>query len=107
MERKLLENRGYQVDTAVNGVEGWNAVRTKEYDLVISDIDMPRINGIELVKQIKNNPRLHDLPVIIISYRDREEDRMQGLEAGADYYLTKSSFHDNTLINAVIDLIGQ
>ncbi len=107
MERKLLENRGYQVDTAVNGVEGWNAVRTKEYDLVISDIDMPRMNGIELVKQIKNNPRLHDLPVIIISYRDREEDRMQGLEAGADYYLTKSSFHDNTLINAVIDLIGQ
>ena len=106
MERKLLENRGYQVDTAVNGVEGWNAVRTNEYDLVISDIDMPRMNGIELVKQIKNNPRLNYLPVIIISYRDREEDRIQGLEAGADYYLTKSSFHDDTLINAVIDLIG-
>ena len=106
MERKLLENRGYQVDTAVNGVEGWNAVRTNEYDLVLSDIDMPRMNGIELVKQIKNNPRLNYLPVIIISYRDREEDRIQGLEAGADYYLTKSSFHDDTLINAVIDLIG-
>ncbi|MBK1988789.1 hybrid sensor histidine kinase/response regulator [Sphaerospermopsis aphanizomenoides BCCUSP55] len=107
MERKLLENRGYQVDVAVNGVEGWNAVRTKEYDLVISDIDMPRMNGIELVKQIKANPRLNSLPVIIISYRDREEDRIQGLEVGADYYLTKSSFHDDTLINAVIDLIGQ
>ncbi|MEY2913191.1 MAG: hypothetical protein RLZZ184_2500 [Cyanobacteriota bacterium] len=107
MERKLLENRGYQVDTAVNGVEGWNAVLTKEYDLVISDIDMPRMNGIELVKQIKNHPRLNHLPVIIISYRDREEDKIQGLEAGADYYLTKSSFHDDTLINAVIDLIGQ
>lgn len=106
MERKLLENRGYLVDTAVNGVEGWNAVRTNEYDLVISDIDMPRMNGIELVKQIKNNPRLSSLPVIIISYRDREEDKIQGLEAGADYYLTKSSFHDDTLINAVIDLIG-
>ncbi|MBS9383858.1 MAG: response regulator [Dolichospermum sp. BR01] len=107
MERKLLENRGYQVDTAVNGVEGWNAVLTKEYDLVISDIDMPHMNGIELVKQIKNHPRLNHLPVIIISYRDREEDKIQGLEAGADYYLTKSSFHDDTLINAVIDLIGQ
>ncbi|MBD2292016.1 response regulator [Anabaena sphaerica FACHB-251] len=107
MERKLLENRGYQVDTAVNGVEGWNAVRTNQYDLVVSDIDMPRMNGIELVKQIKSNPRLNYLPVIIISYRDREEDRIQGLEAGADYYLTKSSFHDDTLINAVIDLIGQ
>ncbi len=106
MERKLLENRGYQVDTAVNGVEGWNAVRTNEYDLVISDIDMPRMNGIELVKQIKNSPRLNSLPIIIISYRDREEDKIQGLEAGADYYLTKSSFHDDSLVNAVIDLIG-
>jgi two-component system sensor histidine kinase and response regulator WspE len=106
MERKLLENRGYLVDTAVNGVEGWNAVRTNNYNLVISDIDMPKMNGIELVKQIKSNPRLNSLPIIIISYRDREEDRLQGLEAGADYYLTKSSFHDDTLINAVVDLIG-
>jgi two-component system sensor histidine kinase and response regulator WspE len=94
------------VDTAVNGVEGWNAVRTNNYNLVISDIDMPKMNGIELVKQIKSNPRLNSLPIIIISYRDREEDRLQGLEAGADYYLTKSSFHDDTLINAVVDLIG-
>jgi two-component system sensor histidine kinase and response regulator WspE len=107
MERKLLENRGYNVDIAVNGVEGWNAVRTKEYDLVISDIDMPRMNGIELVRQIKSHPRLHSLPVIIVSYRDRTEDRIQGLEAGADYYLTKSSFHDSTLIDAVVDLIGR
>lgn len=107
MERKLLENRGYDVDIAVNGMEGWNAVRTKHYDLVISDIDMPRMNGIELVRQIKSHPRLHSLPVIIVSYRDREEDRIQGLEAGADYYLTKSSFHDSTLIDAVVDLIGR
>jgi len=106
MERKLLENRGYFVDTAVNGMEGWNAVRTNTYDLVISDIDMPRMNGIELVKQIKSNPRLHLVPVIIVSYRDRDDDRIHGLEAGADYYLTKSSFQDETLINAVIDLIG-
>lgn len=107
MERKLLENRGYYVDIAVNGAEGWNAVRTKDYDLVVSDIDMPRMNGIELVRQIKNHARLHSLPVIIVSYRDREEDRIQGLEAGADYYLTKSSFHDHTLVNAVVDLIGR
>ena len=106
MERKLLENKGYIVELAVNGIEGWNAVRTKTYDLVISDIDMPRMNGIELVRCIKSHPRLHSIPVIIVSYRDREEDRIQGLEAGADYYLTKSSFQDDTLIEAVIDLIG-
>ncbi|MGV0028428.1 hybrid sensor histidine kinase/response regulator [Phormidesmis priestleyi] len=107
VERKLLENRGYQVDVAVDGMEGWNAVRSHAYDLVISDIDMPRMNGIELIKQIKTHSRLRSTPVIVVSYRDREDDRLQGLDAGADYYLTKSSFHDDTLIQAVVDLIGQ
>ena len=107
MERKLLQNRGYLVDVAVDGMEGWNAVRSSPYDLVISDIDMPRMNGIELIKSIKGHPRLKLTPVIVVSYRDREDDRLQGLEAGADYYLTKSSFHDDTLIRAVVDLIGE
>ncbi|BAU15482.1 CheA signal transduction histidine kinase [Leptolyngbya sp. NIES-3755] len=107
MERKLLENRGYEVEVAINGLEGWNAIRTQHYDLVITDIDMPRMNGIELVKQLKNHPRLHSTPVIIVSYRDRPEDRIGGLEAGADYYLTKSSFHDDSLIDAVVSLVGR
>lgn len=107
MERKLLQNRGYSVDIAVDGMEGWNAIRSHPYNLVISDIDMPRMNGIELLKQIKSHPRHKSIPVIVVSYRDREEDRIQGLEAGADYYLTKSSFHDDTLIEAVVDLIGE
>ncbi len=107
MTRKLLQNRGYDVDVAVNGMDGWTAIRTNPYDLVVSDIDMPRMNGIELVKQIKEHPKLNTLPVIIVSYRDREEDRIQGMEAGANYYLTKSSFHDDTLVNAIVDLIGR
>ena len=106
MERKLLQNRGYHVDVAVNGMEGWNTVRTGDYDLVISDIDMPRMNGIELVRKIKTHPQLHTVPVIIVSYKDRQADQLAGLEVGADYYLTKSSFHDNSLLNAVTDLIG-
>ena len=107
VERKLLENKGYQVEVAVNGMDGWNAVRTGNYDLVISDIDMPRMNGFELVSQIKNHQSLQSLPVIIVSYKDRESDRIRGLEVGADYYLTKSSFHDDTLLNAVTGLIGK
>ncbi|MEM9265121.1 MAG: hybrid sensor histidine kinase/response regulator [Cyanobacteria bacterium P01_F01_bin.13] len=106
MERKLLQNSGYQVDVAVNGMEGWNTIRSGQYDLVISDIDMPRMNGIELVKQIKDHPQFNQLPVIIVSYKDRQEDQLAGLQAGADYYLTKSSFHDNSLLTAVTDLIG-
>ncbi|MDZ8053055.1 MAG: response regulator [Aulosira sp. ZfuVER01] len=107
MERKLLENNGYKVEVAVNGMDGWNAVRSGDYDLVITDIDMPRMNGFELTNEIKTHAKLKQLPVIIVSYKDREEDRIQGLEAGADYYLTKSSFHDDTLLRAVIDLIGE
>jgi two-component system sensor histidine kinase and response regulator WspE len=106
LERKLLESRGYAVEIAVDGMDGWNAVRTGVFDLVISDVDMPRLDGIELTKLIKQDPKLRAMPVMIVSYKDREEDRRRGLEAGADYYLTKGSFHDDTMLNAVRDLIG-
>jgi two-component system sensor histidine kinase and response regulator WspE len=88
-------------------MDAWNTVRANIYDLIITDIDMPRMNGFELVSLIKNNPDLRNLPVIIVSYKDRETDRKQGLKVGADYYLTKGSFHDQSLVNAVLDLIGE
>lgn len=106
LERKLLSNCGYQVVVAVDGMDGWNAVRTEHFDLVITDIDMPRMDGIELVSLIRQAPNLQALPVMIVSYKDREEDRQRGLDAGADYYFTKSSFHDESLLQAVTDLIG-
>lgn len=106
MERKLLLGRGYAVEVAVDGIDGWNAVRSGTFDLVISDIDMPRMNGLELVELIRKDPRLHALPVMILSYKDRPEDRARGMEVGADYYLTKGSFHDDAMIDAVHDLIG-
>jgi two-component system sensor histidine kinase and response regulator WspE len=106
LERKLIGNAGYDVEVAIDGMDGWNAVRTQPFDLVVTDIDMPRLDGIELVRLIKNDPRLKTLPVMIVSYKDRPEDRNRGLEAGADYYLTKGSFHDETLLNSVADLIG-
>lgn len=107
LERKLIESRGYTVEIAVNGMDGWNAVRTGHFDLVVTDVDMPRMDGIELVTLIKKDANLKALPVMIVSYKDREEDRRRGLEAGADYYLTKGSFHDETLLQSVVDLIGE
>ncbi len=107
VEKKLLEEAGFRVDIAVDGMDGWNAIRSKEYNLIISDIDMPRMNGIELVNMIKGNKQFSQIPVIIVSYKDRAEDRLQGMDAGADYYLTKGSFHDDSFINAVHDLIGE
>ena len=107
LERKLLGNRGYDVQVAVDGMDGWNAVRTGQFNLVVTDIDMPRMDGIELVSLITKDPKLKSVPVMIVSYKDRDEDRRRGLEAGAAYYLTKGSFHDETLLQAVVDLIGE
>jgi len=107
LERKLLDNSGYEVEIAVDGMDGWNAVRSGHFDLVVTDVDMPRMDGIELVRLIRKDAKLRTLPIMVVSYKDREEDRQRGLEAGADYYLTKSSFHDETLLQAVIDLIGE
>ncbi len=107
VERNLLENNGYLVDVAVDGMEGWHAVRAKNYDLIVTDVDMPRMDGIELVNKIKHDPHLKFLPVMIVSYKDRKEDRRRGLDAGADYYLAKGSFHDDALVEAVADLIGE
>ena len=107
VEKDLLESKGYSVDVAVDGMDGWNAVRRFSYDLIVTDVDMPRMDGIELVSAIKQDLHLKSIPIMIVSYKDRVEDRRRGLDAGADYYLTKGSFHDDALVNAVEDLIGE
>lgn len=107
VERKLLVGAGYQVQTAVDGVDGLNMLRSERFDMLVTDVDMPRMNGIDLVKTIRQDAGLRSIPVLMVSYKDREEDKLRGLEAGADYYLTKGSFHDETLLQAVVDLVGQ
>jgi two-component system sensor histidine kinase and response regulator WspE len=106
LERKLLLSRGYEVAVAVDGMDGWNALRSEDFDLLITDIDMPRMDGIELVTLLRRDSRLQSLPVMVVSYKDREEDRRRGLDAGADYYLAKASFHDDALLDVVAELIG-
>ena len=97
---------GAVVDLAVDGIDGWNTIRTGQYDLVVSDIDMPRMTGLEFVKAIRADPKVKSIPVVIVSYKDRDEDRSKGLDVGANYYLTKSSFHDGQFLKAIEDLIG-
>jgi two-component system sensor histidine kinase and response regulator WspE len=107
VERKILEVRGYEVDVAVDGMDGWNALRANRYDLLVSDIDMPRLDGLKLTIQVRSDASLSALPIILVSYKDRSTDRLAGLEAGADAYLTKSSFDDDSFLRAVVDLIGE
>ena len=91
---------------AVDGVAGWNALRLGNYDLLLTDVDMPRMTGIDLTRAVRDDARLRDLPVMIVSYKEREEDRLAGFEAGADRYITKASFRDDSLLKAVEELIG-
>jgi two-component system sensor histidine kinase and response regulator WspE len=107
VERQLLRTAGYEVAVAVDGKDGWNQVSGGGFDLVITDVDMPRMNGLDLVKLIRDHQGLRDLPVVIVSYKDRDEDRQRGLECGASAYLTKSAFHDDTFLRTVADLIGE
>ncbi len=107
LERQLLQSWGFDVDVAVDGMDGWNTIRGGQYDLVVSDVDMPRLDGIGLVSLIKADPERKGIPIVIVSYKDREEDRLRGLEAGANRYLTKASFHDETFRHTILDLIGE
>ena len=106
VERQMLQREGYEVDVAVDGVDGWNALQRGGYDIVLSDVDMPRMNGIDFIRTLRADPRFATVPVIIVSYKDRAEDREAGLSAGATAYLTKGSFHDRSLLATVADLCG-
>lgn len=106
LERQLLTARGYEVEVAVDGMDGWSKLRDWPCDLVITDVDMPRMDGIELTRSIKQDPRLRSLPVVIVSYRDRPEDRARGMEVRADAYLTKSDFQEHGFVDVVHGLIG-
>lgn len=105
VESNLLKKEGYRVETAVDGVDGWNALRTSDFDLVLTDLDMPRMSGLELVRKIKGDPRFHALPVMIVSYKESEAERRRGIEAGADAYMTKGNFKDETLLQMIAELL--
>ena len=106
VQRQLLEKNGYEVALAVNGADGWYALRAGNYDLLISDMDMPRANGIDLINMVRAEPGFQKLPIIIVSYKDTEDDRRRAMEAGANDYLSKSSFHDNTLLKKITELLN-
>jgi two-component system sensor histidine kinase and response regulator WspE len=106
LERQLLAARGFDVEVAVDGMDAWTRLRDESFDLLITDVDMPRMDGIELTRSIKQDPRLRALPVVIVSYRDRPEDRRRGMDARADSYLTKSDFQDESFVRLVHQLIG-
>jgi len=104
-EKRILENAGYRVITAVDGQEALEKLEQAGADIVVSDITMPRLDGLELTARIRKHPQYQDLPVVLMTMLDREEDRQRGLEAGASAYLMKSSFDQNELLETVRRLL--
>lgn len=99
--KNILEMAGYQVTTAVDGQDGLTFLKSSEVDLVVTDIEMPRMNGLELTIAIRHDPRLADLPVILVTTLSSREDRERGIDAGANAYIVKSSFDQSNLLEVI------
>ena len=98
---QILTGAGYQVTTAVDGEEAWSLLQQSEFDLVVSDVEMPRMDGFELTRNIRTDPRLQDLPVVLVTSLGSQEDQRRGAEVGADAYIIKSNFEEGTLLDTI------
>ncbi|HET89198.1 MAG TPA: hybrid sensor histidine kinase/response regulator [Chloroflexi bacterium] len=106
LEKNILEAAGYDVQLATDGQEALNAIATGgPPDLVVSDVVMPRLDGFGLTQRIREDSRLAEIPVILVTSLDSPEDKARGIEVGADAYITKSSFDQNNLLETIEQLI--
>ena len=106
VEKALLESMGARVDTAIDGLDALEKMQRRDYDILITDLEMPRLDGFGLVRRVRNEKRYEDLPILIISTRESAEDRLKGLEAGADAYLVKQKLDQGGLRDALHALLG-
>ncbi|MFH1118032.1 MAG: hybrid sensor histidine kinase/response regulator [Pseudomonadota bacterium] len=103
--KNILESSGYEVTTSVDGAEAFSALRTQHFDLVVSDIEMPRMDGFQLTSNIRADERLSHLPVVLVTSLGSREDRERGIDVGANAYIVKGSFDQNNLLETVGRLI--
>jgi len=105
MEKNLLEAAGYQVRVAVDGIDAWTILKSEEVDFVVSDVDMPRMDGFELTARIRADRKLADLPIVLVTALESREDRERGIEVGANAYIVKSSFDQSNLLEIIRRLV--
>ncbi|MCS6836252.1 MAG: hybrid sensor histidine kinase/response regulator [Anaerolineae bacterium] len=101
LEKNILEAVGFEVHVAIDGVEGWSRVLEVLPDVVVSDVEMPHMNGLELTRRIKGDPRTQAIPVVLLTSLSKPEQREEGLKAGADAYLVKSRFDQRELLETI------
>jgi two-component system chemotaxis sensor kinase CheA len=105
LEKNILETAGYEVKVANDGAEALSILQAGDCDLVVSDVLMPRMTGLELTEAIKGNPRTKDIPVVLVTSLESREDRERGVEVGADAYIVKSSFDQANLLQTIEQLL--
>jgi len=103
--KNILESAGYQVTTAVDGMDALTALKTSDFDIVVSDVDMPRLDGFGLTEAIRGDKRLEELPVVLVTGRESREDRERGIDVGASAYIVKSSFDQSNLLDVLRRLV--
>jgi two-component system chemotaxis sensor kinase CheA len=103
--KNILETAGYNVKTAVDGADAFALVKSEVFDLVVSDVDMPRMNGFELTSKIRTDKKLSEMPVVIVTAMESREHRERGIEVGANAYIVKSSFDQSNLLDVISRLI--
>jgi len=103
--KDILESAGYKIKTAVDGIEALTAIKSESFDLIISDIEMPRMNGFTLTEKIRKDEKLSHLPVILVTGLASREDREKGIESGANAYIVKSNFNQTNLLEIIKRLI--
>jgi len=103
----VLDATGYDVTVAVDGAEAWSALQAAnaEPDLVVSDVEMPRMDGFALTQAIRTSTRFADLPVVLVTARSSDQDKARGMEGGANAYLVKSTFEQNALLDTIAQLL--
>lgn len=106
IEKSILEAYGYAVVTAEDGEEAFEKTREVLYDLVITDVEMPRLNGFSFTERLRADDRYRHVPVIIVTSREKEEDKRRGIQVGANAYIVKGAFDQSNLIETVRSLIG-
>ena len=106
IEKSILEAYGYNVVTAEDGEEAFEKTREMLYDLVITDVEMPRLDGFSLTERLRADDRYRHIPVIIVTSREKEEDKKRGITVGANAYIVKGAFDQSNLIETVRSLIG-
>jgi two-component system chemotaxis sensor kinase CheA len=108
LQRSILEAAGYRVETARDGTEALaRVVSEPDLGLVVTDIEMPEMDGIELLRSIRAEPQHASLPIVVVTARGGEEDRRRGVEVGADAYIVKDEFNQQTLLDTVERLLTQ